>query len=83
MTTQRIMPGDAVEARDAFGEWKPGVAVSEVEGIWTYENGHARKVHDFPVIWVAFDSGRVPWPAEDVRLAADYRESGERKEEPR
>lgn len=69
MTTLRIMPGDPVEARDVFGAWKRGVAASEVEGIWSYENGYARKIHDFPVIWVAFESGQVPWPAEDVRPA--------------
>lgn len=57
--------GDPIEVRTAYAVWVPGVARSSVEP--THRDG--RKVHDFPVIWVALP-GRpepMPWPATDVR----------------
>jgi hypothetical protein len=63
--TDPITYGDPIEVRTANGDWVPAVARSEVQG--THE--HGRKVHDFPVIYVALPgrAGPVPWPAEDVR----------------
>jgi hypothetical protein len=57
--------GDPVEVRDAHGAWLPGVARSGVEP--THRNG--RKIHDFPVIWVALPGHAepMPWPWVDVR----------------
>lgn len=64
MTTP-IHPGDPVEVRDACGAWLPAVARSDIEP--THVN--SRKVHDFPVVWVALPGVKdlIPWPAEDVR----------------
>lgn len=70
-----IKAGDHVLALTAFGEWKPGVADSEIEGTHKAvpEDGRMVKIHDFPVIWVKFepDGRRVPWPAQDVRLVKE------------
>lgn len=60
-----IQSGDPIEVRDAHGAWLPAVARSDIEP--TYVNG--RKLHDFPVIWVAAPGVKkpMPWPADDVR----------------
>lgn len=66
-----ITAGTPVEARDAYGEWKHGTAASGVEGTHATDphTGRQRKVHDFPVVYVAFDDREpVAWPAEDVRV---------------
>ena len=67
---QEIHNGSHVLAKDAFGKWHRMAAVSGVEP--THENG--RKIHDFPIVWVtnarlASAGEKIPWPAEDVRLA--------------
>ena len=65
MSGVRIEYGDPVEVRDMHGAWVPAVARSGVEG--THRDG--RKIHDFPVVWVALPgvAEPLPWPAEDVR----------------
>jgi hypothetical protein len=57
--------GDPVEVRTAFDVWQPAVARSGVEP--THRDG--KKIHDFPVIWVALPgvAEPMPWPATDVR----------------
>lgn len=77
-TGSPIVRGSLVEARTAYDGWRRAIAVSDVEGT----HRHGRKIHDFPVIWLvvltdanlrALYAGRaptrVPWPAEDVRMA--------------
>jgi len=61
--------GDPVEVRTAFDVWQPAVARSGVEGTHAMRDGRWRKIHDFPVVWVALPGydGQMPWPAEDVR----------------
>lgn len=60
-----IQPGDPVEALNSQGQWLPAVARSAVEGFWK----DGKKIHDFPVIWVALPgvADPMPWPAKDVR----------------
>jgi hypothetical protein len=62
--------GQPIEVRDAFGNWLPRRALSDIE-----------EGYDFPVVWAcrveewaeAEAEGRSPdgspWPAEDVRAA--------------
>lgn len=65
MSADRIECGDPIEVRDAHGAWNPAVARSTVEP--THRDG--RKIHDFPVVWVALPgvAEPMPWPAEAVR----------------
>lgn len=71
---QQIQRGDHVLARDALNKWVPRRALSS-----------AVKGMDFTIVWVCreedwpgasagdkinAEAGAVPWPAEDVRLAA-------------
>lgn len=65
--------GDPIEVRAAEGTWLPAVARSEVQG--THQEG--RKIHDFPVVWVALPGAPdvLPWPATDVR---PYEQAGGR-----
>jgi hypothetical protein len=72
-----VQYGDPVEVRDAHGVWHPAVARSGVEP--THRDG--RKVHDFPVVWVALPgvAEPMPWPAPAVRpWRADLQADGKR-----
>ncbi len=58
-----INAGDVVIVMDADGNEHRASALSSIESAG----------HKFPVIWVTFDDrtwGRVPWPADAVRLEA-------------
>lgn len=60
-----IKPGDELEVRNCFGNWERAIAESGVES--THRDG--KKIHDFPVVWVAVAGadGPMPWPVEDLR----------------
>lgn len=56
--TDPIQYGDPIEVRDVSGEWNPAVARSEVIG--THEG--RKKIHDFPVVYVALPGLADPVP---------------------
>lgn len=53
-----IKSGDRVVVTDAFG----------VEHEMVADTGIETRGHSFPVVWVQTDDGRIPWPAESLRL---------------
>lgn len=65
--TREITPGTPIEIRDAFGYWRPTIALSRVH----LNTAHARRN---PYLVVSVKPGNwdhpINWPAEDVRRLA-------------
>jgi hypothetical protein len=62
ISNESIGSGDHLVVTDAEGVEHRALALSSIESAG----------HNFPVVWVTFDDrqcGRVPWPAESVRIA--------------
>jgi len=56
VVSARFTPGQAVEVKDAHGQWLSAVADSSIE-----------RGHRFFRVWVIVDGHRMPWPADSVR----------------